>query len=194
MVIVRHKLSRALKIAVYAWFLIAVVAMGVLQFRGSDLSLMAAGGSDRLDYGFALIDGAAAAYIGVHVVFLYEILPIPAKHESWSDFHARWTAYLNDIVSRLADFRLDPRVAVSLVVGIALVAYANHRLGLMPDRVLANLFLFGLPAASGVILSDGVNVPRPAAGSHADSVGGVGRARHSRKHRRAFDSPDPPAP
>jgi hypothetical protein len=107
LVIVRHKLPYALKIALYAWFLIAVVAMGVLQFRGSDLSLIANGGSDRLDYGFALIDGAAAAYIGVHVVFLYEILPIPAKGERWSEFQARWTEYLNEIVARLDDLHLE---------------------------------------------------------------------------------------
>ncbi len=183
LVIVRQKLPSALKVGVYAAFLLGVVAMGALQFRGSDLALIAAGHSEQLDYRYALIDGAAGAYIGVHAVFLFEILPIPGKHESWTDFKTRWTSYIHEIVSRLDDVRLDPRFAVLLVLGIVLAVYANHELGAMPDRVFANFVLFGLPTISAIVLSDGVSAPPTATDGHSGS--GIGRARHSRKHRQS---------
>jgi hypothetical protein len=185
-------LSYVLKLAIYALFLVAVVAMGALQFRGSDFSLVAAGRTDEIDFRFALIDGVAAAYIGVHVVFLYELLPIPGKGERWDKFKARWKGYLNLIVSRFDVQRLDTRAAVGLVMGVALLAYVNHELGFMPDRSLAYLVLFGVPIAWRAVLSrierqphDSLaaatpNQPVPAESARPE---GIGRLRHSRKHR-----------
>jgi hypothetical protein len=60
LLIVQHVLPYVLKVAVYAWFLLVVVVMGVLQFRSSDFSIMIAGGTNEFDYRFALIDGVSS--------------------------------------------------------------------------------------------------------------------------------------
>ncbi len=182
-----------LKLGIYAWFLLAVVAIGVLQFAGSDLSLISAGKANALDYRFALIDGMAGAYIGVHAVYLYELLPIPRKGEQWGGFKKRWTGYLNLVVSRFDDQQLEPRAATGIVIGIALLAYGNHAVGLMPARTLCNLILFGLPLAWGVaaarwshrlMIPPSVVSPSPtSAKGQSQSRKKIGRARHSRKHR-----------
>lgn len=192
LLIVPRALPYVLKIVVYAWFLMTVVAMGVLQFRQSDFALIALGRVHELDYRLALIDGMAGAYIGVHVTFLYELLPIPGKGEQWADFKIRWRNYLNLLASRIDDQRFSKSAAVGLVVGIVVVAYTNHALGVLPDRALANLLLVALPivcirlsffrtrlnAASASFV--------PASTDSSDSAklaSGIGRARHSRKHR-----------
>jgi len=182
------------KLAVYAWFLVAVVVMGVLQFRGSDLSLIIAGGSNRLDCRFAAIDGAAGAFIGVHAAFLLEMLPIPGKGERWADFKVRWKGYLDQVVARCDDQRLDLGVALAVVFGIVLLVSTNHWLGLMPDRTFTNLVLIGLPVAWQTASlwrarrQPAVSVtPAPPTVSPADTEpghrSGIGRARHSGKHR-----------
>lgn len=180
------------KLGVYAWFLFVVIVMSVLQFRGSDFSLLMAGGSEYLDYRFALIDGAAGAYIGVHAIFLFEMLPIPGKGERWRDAKTRWTGYLDLVASRLDDQRLDVRVALFLVCGIATFVYANHEMGLLPDRTFANLLLCGVPIAWQVVClirRKGATELAPVSSTtntaSADSNlrGGIGRARHSKKHR-----------
>jgi hypothetical protein len=140
-------LPNVLKLVVYAWFLLVVVAMGVLQFRASDFSVMASGQVEQLDYRFAFIDGMAGAYIGVHVVFLFELLPIPGKGEKWSHFVTRWRGYIGECTTRFDNQRLRVPVAAGLVLGIAAVAYCNHRSALLPDRTLANLVLVALPIA-----------------------------------------------
>jgi hypothetical protein len=145
--IVQDTLSRVVKLVVYAWFLFTIVLMAVLQFDSSDFSLMADGRTEQIDHRFAVVDGMAGAYIGIYATFLFELLPIPGKGESWAAFKSRWGDYLNQVVARFDGQRLDTGVAVALVAGIAILAYANHWLGLMPDRALASLILFALPVA-----------------------------------------------
>ena len=194
LLVVQRVLPYALKLAVYAWFLLVVVVMGVLQFRSSDFSLMIAGGTNELDYRFALIDGVSGAYVGVHAAFLYELLPIPGKGERWSDFKTRWRGYLDQVVSRIDDQQLNTPVALAIVLGIALLAYVNHGIGWMPDRTLASLVLFALPI---VWQAASICLMRWRSGDQSASVmpmmsptkpestprEGIGRARHSRKHR-----------
>lgn len=188
----RQILPYLLKLGVYVWFLLAVVAIGVLQFHRSDLSLIIAGGSGDLDYRFALIDGAAGAYIGVHAAFLFEMLPIPGKGESWKDFKSRWTGYLDLIASRLDDQRLSTRVGLMLVLGILTLAYVNHAIEFLPDRTLVYLVLLGLPIVWRAVwlmshrrdrALAGIPSPADPTGPSTDLHTGIGRARHSKKHR-----------
>jgi hypothetical protein len=194
LLVVQRNLPYALKVAVYGWFLLAVVAMGVLQFRRSDYSLMMAGRADQLDYRFAFIDGMAGAYIGVHAAYLYELLPIPGKGEQWKDFKTRWEGYLDQVVLRFDNQRLSTAAALALIVGIALLAFANHAFGLLPDRTLANLVLLALPIAWRAAFSWWTashatrQLAEDATTASATTVGsspseGIGRARHSKKHR-----------
>ena len=194
LLIVQRALPYVLKVAVYAWFLLVVVVMGVLQFRSSDFSLMIAGRIDQIDYRFAFIDGISGAYIGVHAAFLYEILPIPGKGEQWSQFKTRWRGYLDQVVSRFDDQQLDKSVALALVLGIVLLAYSNHQIGLMPDRTFVSLVLVALPIVwqAGHFLlmrwrhedQSAPAVPTIApAKPESTPREGIGRARHSRKHR-----------
>jgi hypothetical protein len=190
-------LSKLLKILVYGWFLLAVVILGVLQFHRSDLSLISAGRADQLDYTFAVIDGMAGAYIGVHAAFLFELLPLPNRGEKWQECKNRWHGYLDTLVSRFDDQQLDTRVALTIVLGIVVLAFTNHQMGLMPDSTLANLVLILLPVlwrAVGVwrmgpepeptdALPDTAPEP-PRTYEDPGSRDGIGRGRHSRKHRR----------
>lgn len=192
LLIAQHTLAYILKLAVYAWFLLAVVMMGVLQFHSADFSLIADGGARYLDYRLAVIDGAAGAYIGVHAAFLLEMLPIPTKGESLTECKKRWTGYLAQVASRLDDQRLTARMAVLLVLGIAMLAYVNHEVGLLPDRTLLNLVLFGLPIvwrAASYVHQQRAGTPAPVApamppmAANPNARAGIGRAGHSRKHR-----------
>lgn len=194
LLVVKQTLPYVLKLGVYVWFLLAVVAIGVLQFHRSDLSLIIAGGSGYLDYRYALIDGAAGAYIGVHAAFLFEMLPIPGKGESWKDFKSRWTGYLDLIASRLDDQRLSTSVALLLVLGILTVGYMNHAIRFLPDRTLAYLVLVGLPIVWRAVwlmshrhdaALEAIPSPTAPTGLNADLRSGIGRARHSRKHRQS---------
>ena len=189
--IARHTLPYVVKLATYAWFLLAVVIIGVLQFHRSDLSLIIAGGSGYLDYRLALIDGVAGAFIGVHAAFLFEMLPIPGKGESFKDFKSRWTGYLNLVASRLDDQRLSVRAALLLSLGIPALAYVNHSIGLLPDRTLIYVVLFGLPIAwrtvwfmrhRGDTSLAAIPLPMPSTKINPD-LRGIGHARHSKKHR-----------
>jgi hypothetical protein len=134
-----------LKLAVYAWFLVTIVALGILQFRGSDFSLIMAGKTGQVEYGFAFIDGMAGAYIAVHATFLYELLPIPERGEGWDDFTTRWLGYLDMVAKRVDGQRLSTYAALGLIGGIVLLTGLNHVFDLLPARTLANLLLVGLP-------------------------------------------------
>ncbi len=137
----------ALKVLIYGWFLLTVVGIGVLQFRGTDLALILDGRADQVNYLFAFIDGMAGTYIGVHAAFLFELLPIPGKNEAWQHFKVRWRRFLEQVVSRFDAQRLSTLVALGLAGALAVLLGANHLLGQVPDRLLAYLVLVGLPIA-----------------------------------------------
>jgi hypothetical protein len=91
---------------------------------------------------------------------------------------------------------LDRPVALALVLGIALFAYLNHWIGLMPDRTFAALVLFALPVVWQAVFlwllrwrSDDPSAPvmptMPPTTPESTPREGIGRARHSRKHRQS---------
>ncbi|HLQ12448.1 MAG TPA: hypothetical protein VK130_04265 [Steroidobacteraceae bacterium] len=106
--------SKGGKIALYGWFLCLVVGLGLLQFSIDELSLF---DSDRNLPWFGALDcvlgGMAFLYLAINATYLFYLLPIPGKSQSWADRMREWHGF-TDLMTQRYDG--DPPRLQSLLV------------------------------------------------------------------------------
>ena len=113
----RPKLNFVWKLCLYTWFLAIVVSLGLLQFPFQHLSIFLSPQANPwltpLD---CIVAGMAFLYLAVNIAYLYELIPIPGKNQSWKDRMKEWHELTDLMTQRFEDEPMH-RVGLSLLVG-----------------------------------------------------------------------------
>lgn len=82
--LIKYKLNFFWKLFFYSWFLIIVVSIGLFQFSYHHLTIFFV--SSRLPWVGTvdcMLTGMAFLYLVVNATYIFELIPIPGKNQSW---------------------------------------------------------------------------------------------------------------
>ena len=137
----RPTLSFAWKLCLYSWFLCVVVALGLFQFPFQNLAIfLSPERSPWLNPLDCIVAGMAFLYLAVNMAYLFELVPIPGKNQSWADRMEEWHKLTGLMTER---FEEEPMHQLGLLVlggqAVALVViYFSHW---VPAALAINVFV-----------------------------------------------------
>jgi hypothetical protein len=125
----RPVLSFVWKLSLYTWFLCVVVSLGLFQFPFQHLSIfLSPQKSPWLNPLDCIVAGMAFLYLAVNMAYLFELIPIPGKNQSWAERMEEWHKLTGLMTQRFEDEPLH-RLGMLLIVGqgvALLVIYFLH--------------------------------------------------------------------
>jgi hypothetical protein len=182
----RTALNTFWKIAFYTWFLCVIVELGLLGFSFSQLSIFYV---DRnlpwITPVDSLLAGMAFLYLLVNATYIYYLVPIPGKGQSWESRMKDWHEFTDLMVQRFDGNQ--PSYLVTMLIlcvqgGILLLNYFLH---LLSNGLLISIFIL-LP---GVFLSIKPSPRFAPAGTETAAPERVPHSRHLKKvKQRSKDS------
>lgn len=147
------------KVAMYAWFLVLVLSLGLFQFDFARLAIFNSPNTDPwLTPIECLTTGMAFLYLCINATFLYELIPLPGKSQSWKDRMRDWHALTELMAYRFSDQAIPSLVAGTIFVVEGSVLALNTIYHFISDGLLINLLVV-LPG----LLYFGSRVAPPAA-------------------------------
>jgi len=154
--VVRPKLGFAWKLFLYTWFLGAVISLGLLQFPFRHLTLfLHPQGTPWLTSVDCIVAGMAFLYLAVNITYLFELVPIPGKNQSWKERMAQWHELTDLMTQRVSEDQPTHRYALLLIAGIGGLLAIDYRFHWLPRNLVINALVI-LPC----ILSLGRNSVR----------------------------------
>lgn len=139
------------KLALYTWYLLIIVILGWLQFPFGNLSIFGgrAAGLGWLGPVDAFATGMASLYLLVNAFYLYMLIPIPGRSQSFSDRMREWHR-LTDLMTQRCSEQDGPSDIQAAVV-LALIGgglAVNYVLVLVPHSLAVSLAI--IAAAVGL--------------------------------------------
>jgi hypothetical protein len=151
----RPPLSFAWKLFLYTWFLCVVVSLGLFQFPFQNLSLfLSPEKSPWLNPLDCIVAGMAFLYLAVNMAYLYELIPIPGKHQSWADRMREWHELTRLMTERCEDEPVH-RMGMLIIAGQSIALVLVYRFHWVSAALAINVFVV-LPS----ILSMGNNTTK----------------------------------
>ena len=148
----RPKLSFMWKLGLYTWFLCVVVSLGLLQVPFRLLSIfLSPENSPWLSPLDCVVAGMAFLYLAVNIAYLYELIPIPERNQSWANRMKEWHQLTSLMTDRFEDEQIH-RLGMLLIAGQGAVLLAIYFFHWVSSALAIN-FLVVLPS----ILSFGGN-------------------------------------
>jgi hypothetical protein len=130
------------RVAMYSWFLVLIVSLGLLQFSFVRLAIFySPDQAPWLSPVECLTTGMAFLYLCVNAAFVFELIPIPGRSQSWEDRMRDWHALTDLMAYRFSDAPSGSAVAGSIFVIEGGVIAANFVYHVIPDGLLVNLLL-----------------------------------------------------
>jgi hypothetical protein len=164
----RPPLNFWLKLFLYTWFLMIVVALGLFQFPYGNLRIFTEHRVPWMSAADALATGMALVYLVVNAMYLYLLIPIPGKTQSFGDRMKQWHE-LTDLMTQRCTEDEPTHAQALLTVGIiGALAFVNYAFHLIP----ASLFISGTLIVCAFLLHAGVTqeVLAAAAAAQAEAV------------------------
>ncbi|HEX3949757.1 MAG TPA: hypothetical protein VHW95_07910 [Steroidobacteraceae bacterium] len=137
----RPGLSFAWKLALYTWFLTIVVSLGLFQFPFQHLSIfLSPEKSPWLNPLDCVVAGMAFLYLAVNMAYLFELIPIPGKNQSWADRMKQWHELTSLMTVRFEDEPMH-RLGMLLIVVQGIVLLAVYYFHWVSAGLAINLFI-----------------------------------------------------
>jgi hypothetical protein len=138
----RPELSFVWKLYLYTWFLCTVISLGLIQFPYHHLSIFLARQEipwlTPLD---CVVGGMAFLYLAVNIAYLYELIPIPERNQSWKERMKKWHELTGLMTQRVAEDQPTHRQTLLLLVGMSAVLLPVYFLRLLPSGLLINVLI-----------------------------------------------------
>jgi hypothetical protein len=182
----RTTLNTFWKIAFYTWFLCIIVELGLLRFSFSQLSMFYV---DRnlpwITSVDSLLAGMAFLYLLVNATYIYYLVPIPGKGQSWDSRMKDWHEFTDLMVQRF-DGNQPSHLGTLLILGAqGGVLILDYFFQLLPAGLLIGVFIL-LP---GMLLSIKPSLQVAREGTETTAPERVPHTRHLKKlKRRSRDS------
>lgn len=136
------------KLWLYAWYLAVVVFLGWLQFPFGNLSIF----NDASSLGWlgpidAFATGMASFYLLTNAFYLYELVPIPGRNQSFSDRMKEWHE-LTDLMTQRCSDQGGPSEARALVVisALGLLLLLSYAFELLPRSLVVSIAIIAAAA------------------------------------------------
>lgn len=160
-VAVKTQCGFVLKLGLYSWFLVIIVCLGLLQFPFSQLKLFFKDHQVPWVTPFESVTaGMAFLFLLANAAYIYYLIPIPGKNQSFADRMKEWHEFTNLLTQRFDDSQV-PLVQVAIALGVggtALLLNAIYRW--FPPEVVINVAII-VPAIVFHPKLLGVSVPEP---------------------------------
>jgi hypothetical protein len=136
----KTRLGFVLKLVLYTWFLIIIVGLGAFQFPFSQLKLFF---EDQQVPWVTPVESATAGMAFLFLLangwYLYDLIPIPGRGQSWANRMKEWHEFTDLLTQRFTDAQiaLVQAVIVICVEGAALLLNAIYRW--LPPGLVINL-------------------------------------------------------
>jgi len=157
----KTRLTFLLKLILYTWFLIIIVCLGLFQFPYSHLALFF---EDRQVPWITPLDSLAAGmaflFLLANATYVFYLIPIPGRNESWEERMRQWHEFTDLMTQRFADAQvtLGQALIVLGVEGVALLLNAIYRwlspalvinVAIILPGILSRLLPSAVPASTG---------------------------------------------
>ena len=150
-VFIKLKLNFWAKLFFYSWFLIIIVSLGLFKFSFGHLSLFFdTHHTPWIGTIDCLLTGMAFLYLAVNATYIWELIPIPGKNQSWENRMKQWHELTDLMTQRCDDQQPTHKQTILILVLQGGGLFLNYQYHLVPAQILIN-FLILLP----VILSTG---------------------------------------
>jgi hypothetical protein len=129
------------KLGIYTWYLVIVVFLGWLQFPFRNLSIF----DDSATLGWlgpidALATGMASLYLLTNAYYLFELLPIPGRSQSFSDRMKDWQQLTNLMTQRCSDQDGPAEGRAFAIIGaLGALLLLNYLFELLPNSLLISI-------------------------------------------------------
>jgi hypothetical protein len=139
---IKQKLNFTLKLCFYSWFVCVVLLMGVFQFSyGNIVIFFKEKGIYWLNSWDSIFAGMAFFYIVANVAYLYQLIPIPAKHQSMKSRMEQWHEFTTFTVNRYEDDQLTYIQALLIIVIQGGLLFLNYQYHLLDPNLVINLMI-----------------------------------------------------
>lgn len=130
------------KLFFYTWFLVIVISLGLFRFSFGHLSLFFnKHHSPLIGTADCLLTGMAFLYLVVNATYIWELIPIPGKHQSWENRMKEWHE-LTNLMTQRCDDRQPTHLNTTLILllqGGGL--FINYQYQLVPPGILMNILI-----------------------------------------------------
>ncbi len=122
------------KLVLYSWFLIMILCLGLMQFPFSQLQIFF---EDKQVPWVSPVEsfmaGMAFLFLLVNACYVYWLVPVPGRSQSWADRMKEWHAFTDELTRRVDDSPLGrARIATVLVAEGVLLMLNYHFAWLSP--------------------------------------------------------------
>lgn len=131
-----------LKLMMYVWFLVIVVCLGVFQFPLSDLSIFYR--EHQVPWITPLeaaTSGAAYMFLVANATYIFNLVPIPDRSQSWRERMEEWRKFTGVLVERFSDTQISPLRALTIVVVEASILALNENYQWLSTGLVINLVI-----------------------------------------------------
>jgi hypothetical protein len=118
----RGPLGFVTKLVLYSWFLIVIVSLGLMQFPFSQLAIFFE--DQQLPWVTPLESfaaGMAFLFLLVNATYVFYLVPIPGKSESWAHRMKDWHEFTDELTQRVDNSQMA-RARIAAVLGVEAVA------------------------------------------------------------------------
>jgi hypothetical protein len=139
--LMRPALGFWLKLFLYTWFLTIVIAIGLFQFPYGNLQIFTVDSVPWINAADAVVTGMALMYLAVNALYLYLLIPIPGKSQSFADRMKEWHELTDLMTQRCAADEPTHLQALLIVATVGAVACLNYAFQLAPPALFISVTL-----------------------------------------------------
>lgn len=140
------KLNIFWKLFFYIWFLSIIICLNILCFLSKNISFFfnkeAIITLSPLEI---LFSGMVFFYLIVNVLYIYELIPIPAKHQSFNERIKEWKKYINMLTNKYSDNQLKPVHSLLTILFLGGFFVSNYFLQFAPAYLIINIAIISYP-------------------------------------------------
>ncbi|MFH0875659.1 MAG: hypothetical protein V1859_07005 [archaeon] len=137
-----NKLNFASKLLLYIWFLIMNISLIIFKFSFGAMSFFF---NEAEITSYSPIDifltGMVFLFLVSNAVYIFELIPIPGKHQSFSDRIKQLKEHICVLVSKYSDEQIKPWFGLFLIVILGGGFYLNFIFHIIPNEILMNFLI-----------------------------------------------------
>ncbi|MFH1402749.1 MAG: hypothetical protein ABIH11_00595 [Candidatus Altiarchaeota archaeon] len=132
----------------YSWFLLTSVIFMAYYFIGGVVSVAYEYIAGSLSVFDSFFMGIVFLHLIANIAYVFELIPIPGKHETMEHRMREWFGYCKVLVGKYSDRQMKPFHAMMIMIFQGGSLLANMHFRFASDFLLFNLWILAIPLIS----------------------------------------------